>query len=183
MNRLAPLLCAAALLAASPVLGQSRPACYDPYPNFDPPHPGACFQDTDLGVFLNLLTDDRCLQVETFGSKDDFLRWAPDLTIHSHQTELRALFKYCPPDQPECTCSFFLPSQGGYFGAGQFYVNAELDYDFNFTCPTAILGHGVAEDPGSGERYSIRVRMIFVPAGPGRCRQVANEIEVIPLDD
>jgi hypothetical protein len=174
---------ALSLLIAGAALAQERPACFNPFPVFDPQHPGACFQNTDLGVILNLETEDSCLQVETFGETDDFLRWEPNGGIHSHQSELQALFKYCPPEDTECTCSFFLPSEGGWLGAGQFYVNAQLDPFFNFTCPTAIVGHGVTVDPDNGDRYAVRVRMIFVPQGQNNCRRVANEIEVTPLDE
>ena len=183
MRRFVLCITVAAALATGMALAQNRPACFDPFPIFDPAHPGACYQNTDLGAFLNLLTENTCVQVETFGSTDDFLRWDPQGGIHSHQTELHALVKYCPPDQPECTCNFFLPSQGGYFGTGQFYVNAELDPFLNFTCPTAIVGHGVVTDPETQQRHSVRVRMIFVPQGKGNCSMVANEIDVTPLGD
>lgn len=183
MRRFVLCLAVATVLAAGAVAAQNRPPCFDPFPVFDPGHPGACYQDTDLGVILNLLAEESCVRVETFGSTDDFLRWAPDGSLHTHQSELHAEFHYCPPGAADCSCNFFAPSEGQWIGTGQFYVNAELDPFFNFTCPAAILGHGIVTEPGTERRHRVQLRMIAVPAGRGDCRMVANEIQVTPLEE
>ncbi len=183
MRRFVLCLVVPAVLAAGSVVAQNRPPCFDPFPVFDPAHPGACYLNTDLGVIVNLLAQESCVQMESFGSIDDFLRWRPDGSVHSHQSELHAQFRYCPPGAADCTCSFFLPSQGQWTGTGQFYVNAELDPFFNFTCPSVIIGHGIVTEPGTQRSHLVQLRMIGVPAGKGNCRMVANEIQVTPLGE
>lgn len=181
MKRFVLCLVVAAVLAAGIAVAQNRSPCFNPFPFYDPAHPGACYLNTDLGVIVNLLGPESCVQLESFGSTDDFLRWRPDGSVHSHQSELYADFRYCPPGAADCTCSFFLPSQGQWTGTGQFYVNAELDPFFNFTCPSAIVGHGIVTEPGTERSHLVQFRMIAVPAGKGNCRIVANEIQATPL--
>lgn len=112
------------------------------------------------------------MQVETFGDPDDFLRWRSDGTIHSHQSELEATLFYCSPGVTgvNCTLGFGLPNFDAWPGEGQWYVNSEIDTSFEFTCPSLIVGHGTVTDRDSGDRYSIRTRMVRIKTAQGTCR-------------
>lgn len=185
MRRLSSLLlaCCTALLLGGITLAEARSPCFDPFPFYSPQHPGACFLDTDLGVFLNLDDGDEFVQVETFGDSDDFLRWREDGSIHSHQSELEATLFYCPPGVTgiNCTFGFGLPGFDAWPGEGQWYVNSEINASFEFTCPSLIVGHGTVTDPESGDRYSIRTRMVRIKTPQGTCRDIWNQIDVRPL--
>ena len=64
---------------------------------------------------------------------------------------------------------------------GQWYVNSEIDFSFEFTCPSVIVGHGTVTDPDSGDVYSIRTRMVRIKTKQGGCRDIWNSIDVRPL--
>ena len=190
LRRIPTLLLCGLLLAALPAQAQERQECLNPFPIINPVHPGACFINTDLGIFLNLDdADGEFVDVETFGGVDSFIRVNPrNRRVRTHDHENDAEVIYCPADVtgPDCSPFFGIPGPGAWSGTGKFTVNTDLDDVFidnifiqNFTCPSTIVGRGVVTDP-DGNEHDLRVLIIWVKKPDGECYAVHNDIAVSP---
>jgi len=162
-----------------------RTACFQPFPNFEPPNPGTCFLNTDAGAFFNLFgASGDFLFVDTPGDNNDVLRYGPepDRPLFTHQTSNQARFAYCPPDVVGRDCLIFIfPGPGAWIGTGRISVNGALDRGLNFTCPTTITGRGTVTDPQTGDPYRVRTHIVTVKSPDGGCREIANEISIRPM--
>lgn len=182
MNRLLVIGILACLLLAGTATAQQRPQCYDPFPIFNPPHPGTCFVDTPIGSFFFLFDGSDFLLVETFGDADDHLKLRPNGRISAHQTAREARFVYCPPAVTgrDCLLSVFRPGPKAFVGSGRLSVNTEMDAYLSFTCPSAVTARGLVTDPDTGESRRLVAHLMRVRQPDGTCRDILYDIRLAP---